>query len=157
MLWMLQATDTARSASFKWRYRITNRWWRLVARLNRIAYLRYLADDPDCDWEYIDELLCLDTREWTRRGAKVNVWVQNIPLPEGVTTHWKASEYLRYMSYLPQETLFKFRKLVEDAEYEKARRRREGRELWVKYFTAIAAALAALASFANLYFSSRKK
>ena len=46
---------------------------------------------------------------------------------------------------------------MEDAEYEKARRRREGRELWVKYFTAIAAAVAALASLANLYFSNTKK
>jgi hypothetical protein len=139
----------------RWRYRITNARWRVVKLLNRKAYLRHAADNPDCDPEDIQALLCLDTNKWVRRGARVNVWVDDIPLPEGVRTHWETA--YDGAGYVPWDTLRKLQKIVEDAEYEKSRRRREGRELWVKYFTAIAAALAALASFANLYFSYTRK
>jgi hypothetical protein len=138
----------------KWRYWIMRAWWRIVARLNRKAYLRHAADNPHGDWEAVEELLSLETEEWNQRGAKVNVRVSDIPLPEGEQTHWKGSGQGR--PYIPWDTLCKFRKLVEDAEYEKARRRREGRELWVKYFTAIVAAVAAAASVANLYLCSKK-
>ena len=148
-----------------WRYRIEDAWWTIVARLNRKAYLRHFAADPIDDRNAPEELLCLETEELTRRGAKVNVWVRDIPLPEGITRsgdpdaepEWPWKFAADYSEYIPSDILSKFRKLVEDAEYEKARRRREGRELWVKYFTAIAATLAALASLANLYFSNRKK
>ena len=138
-----------------WRYRITSAWWKIVKRLNLRAYLRHAADNPNYDAEAIEALLCLDTDKWTRRGAKVNVWVGDIALPEDATTHWKTA--YDGSRYLPWDTLRKFQKIVEDAEYERGRRRREGRELRVKYFTAIAAALAALASLTNLYFSYRRK
>lgn len=134
---------------------ITRVYWNAIGHLNRKAYLRHFIDrDPD-DLDSIEALLCIETGEWTRRGEKVNVWVTDLPLPEGKTTHWATAFDGR--DYIPWDTLRQFKKIVEDAEYETGRRRREAREFWVKYFTAGAAATAALASLLNLYFSSRKK
>jgi hypothetical protein len=130
-------------------------YWTTIGHLNRKAYLRHFIDrDPD-DWESIEALLCIETGEWTRRGERVNVWITDLPLPEGKTSHWETAADRR--EYLPWDTLRKFKKIVEDGEYERNRRKREGRELWVKYFTAGAAAIAALAALLNLYFTSRRK
>jgi hypothetical protein len=48
------------------------------------------------------------------------------------------------------------KKQVEDAEYERDRRKRENREICIKYFTAVVAFLAALASIANLILTAYK-
>lgn len=132
-------------------------YWTVIGHLDRAAYLRHVIEgDPiGDDWDSREELLCIETAEWTRRGSKVNVGVTDIPLPEGKKTHWVTA--FDGAGYVPWDTLRKFKKTVEDAEYERGRRRREGRELWVKYFTAGAAALAALASLLNLYFASQKR
>jgi sulfur relay (sulfurtransferase) DsrC/TusE family protein len=140
------------------RWKINTRYWAFVKRFNRKAYLSHViqATEDLSDCEEYEELLLLETNEWTRRADRVHISVRDIPLSEDATTHWAPGHYNRE-SYLPYETLRKLKKLVEDAEYERDRRKREGREIWVKYFTAGAAALAALASLANLYFTSRRK
>lgn len=106
------------------------------------------------DWESREDLLCIETTECIRRGDRVHVSVTDIPLPTEAKSHWQTAYHGE--TYLEYETLRRLKKLVEDAEYERARRKREGRELWVKYFTAGAAALAALASLANLYLTSTR-
>jgi len=121
--------------------------------LEDAVYASWEADDPD--WELQDELQHLQTTKWVKRGRKVNVSVTDIPLPEGSDTHWQMGTFGE--RHLPPDVLRRYRKLVEDAEYEKARRRREGKELWVKYLTMTAAILAALASLGNLYLNFNHK
>lgn len=59
-----------------------------MLRVNRHAYLLHTTKDPFCGFEINEELLWLTTQEWTRRGEKVNVWIGDVPLPEGVKTPW---------------------------------------------------------------------
>jgi hypothetical protein len=138
------------------RYGIGNAYWRVVRRFNRRAFLRHVTDcDPDCqDGRSWQDFLYLETQHWTRRAERAHVSDSDITLPEGSEGHWQRT--YDGFSYLPYEPLRKLKKLVEDAEYEQKPRTREGRELWVKYFTAFAAALAAIASLAT-YFTPRKK
>jgi hypothetical protein len=138
-----------------------NTYWEIVRRVNFKAYLRHMIDlsgnefDPEADC-MIEDLLYLETKEWVRRAERVHISPSHdIPLPSNGKAHWQRS--YDGSTYLKDESLRKLKKLVEDAEYEKSRRKREGRELWIKWFTAIAAGLAALASIGNLYFTFRKK
>lgn len=139
------------------RHKIKGPYWSLVRRLNPKAYLRHeIACDPEChDWGSREDLLSIETTEWTRRAERIHISVADIPLPEKAESHWKTA--YDGTGYLPYDSLRKLKRAVEDAEYQRDRRKREGREMWVKYFTAGAAALAALASLANLYFTSRKR
>jgi len=132
-------------------------YWGCVKRVSRLAYLHHVVDScsPDsfCEVEdEVHEILVTESGKWCKRANKVHVAVSDIQLPEGATSHWNESNY-GHGSYIGWDTLRKFKKLVEDAEYERRKRKREGRELWVKWFTAVAATIAALASLLTLYFS----
>jgi hypothetical protein len=139
------------------RYQSRELYWNLVARFNRRKYLEHYIESNiegrDCQCE-IEELRWRDTQVWTKRANAVHVRVQDIPLPTGAKSHWKQDFEADF--YLHPDTLHALRKQVKDAEYEHAKRRREGRELWVKYFTAGAATVAALASLVNVYLTYSK-
>src|SRR5580704_4907730 len=128
-------------------------YWNLVEKVNRLAYLHHLAendsDSDDFDIETYEEILTIETRIWVKRGRKVHVAVNDIIDP-GQNLHeiWLQSPTGTYVEY---ETLRKFKKLVEDAEYERSKRQREGRESWIRWITAGAAIIAALGTLLSLY------
>jgi hypothetical protein len=155
-------------------------YWGLVKRIKPIAYLQHRADET---WklyesdvanarteearrqseglrafersEYEDEIRHIESQQWLARAERAHLSVYDIPLAHEHEEHWDMGPHgARYLSDRVFRTL---KKQVEDAEYDRSRRRREGREMWVKYFTAGAAALAALASLLNLYLTSRRK
>ena len=115
----------------------------LQKKLNYEGYLQACVDampDDHPDWESWEEPQILQTQKWLKRGRKVNVWFQDILLPEGENTHWKSGMFGG--NYVPWGILRRYQKLVEDAEYERAKRRREGKEILIKYLTMGAALLA---------------
>jgi len=85
-----------------------------------------------------------------KRADRVHVTTAEIPLPENSESHWQTA--YDGDRFLPYHTLAKFKRAVEAAEYERSKRRRERNELWVKYFTALAATVAALASVYTAFF-----
>jgi hypothetical protein len=112
--------------------------------------LSAVPDDELCDYfEEIDEIHCLETRGWPKRGDRVHLSIDDIPLAEGQTSHWRYA--CNGESYIVADSLRKFKEKVEEREYEYSRRRRERREMWVKWATAIAAVIAAAASVANFF------
>jgi hypothetical protein len=128
------------------RWWMRKRYWSAVKHFNRLAYLRNVLDTADDPFEYeqeMDELLATETSRWVKRAFNVHVSVSDIPLKQGEASHWKDS-HTGFGKHFNFETLRKFKKLVEDAEYERKRRNREGRELLIKWFTAVAAAIGAL-------------
>jgi len=60
---------------------------------------------------------------------------------------WREGNTGRYIEW---NTLRKIKTLVEDAECERSKRKREGRKSWIKWITAIAAIIAALGGLATL-------
>jgi len=134
-------------------------YWNLVNRFNRLAYLHHVAetesDSEDFDIETYEEILAIETRIWVERGNKVHVGVTDI-LDPGYNPHeiWLQSPTGTYVEYT---TLRKFKKLVEDAEYGRSKRKREGRESWIKWITAGAAIIAALGTLLSLYWTSHGK
>src|ERR1051325_1408285 len=134
-------------------------YWNIMKRVNRLAYLHYVVDNAEdlCDCiEDAEEILCRETDIWTKRGYRVHASIGDIPLPEGRKAHWEDGSW-GWGRYVDWDTLRKFKKIVEDAEYERSKRKWEGREIWIKWFTATVAAVAALASLLNLYLSYRTK
>jgi hypothetical protein len=145
-----------RKAGLYRRFRLASQrfyWDELVKRLNRLAYLKHVIATSDYLEDEIEEALSIETYQWEKRGVKVNLVMRDVPLPKGEKLYSDSM----YGEIPTWETLRHFKKMVEDAEYERDKRKREGREIGVKYFTAVAATLAALASLANLYLSSFKK
>jgi len=118
----------------------------VLKHINRIAYLKHVLDEAE-DWseyfEEVEEVLTTETAIWTKRASKVNVSVVEVPLKQGQTSHWKQGDY-GGGRYIDWDALRRLKILVEDREYELKRRKREGGELWVKWFTAIMAAIGAL-------------
>jgi hypothetical protein len=138
---------------------ITNWYWNVVNRFSRLAYLHHVLDGVGADelsnyGEEIEEIQALETEQWTRRGFRVHLSVNDIPVAEGQQPHWIEGAT---GSFVDWDTLRRFKKMVEDAEYERSRRKREGREMWVKWFTAAAAAIAGVAALMNLYLTYRNK
>ena len=118
--------------------------------LVRFRYETYLeacidaAPDDEPDWESQILLLASQTKRWVKRGRKINVYPNaDLPLPEGKRTHF---EYDLGCEHLSWRALRQFRKMVEDAEYERDKRKREKNEMWVKWVTMAAAIIAALGS-----------
>jgi len=74
-------------------------------------------------------------------------------LPPGETSHWVTGNY--GARYIESKTLREFSKLVEAAEYERAKRSVELKDFWLKIFTAVFAAAAAVASIINLFMSHK--
>jgi len=142
------------------------RWWHSVQTFNRLKYLKHRVESEEVparhgktsparltNPEDIEEIQCIETRMLTKRGDAVHVSVTDLPVPEGQTSHWQNARDGQL--YLNSEALRKFRKMVEDAEYERCKRKREAWEVRIKWVTAVAAVLAAAASLFNLYFTSR--
>jgi hypothetical protein len=125
---------------------VKSMYWSVVKKFNRLAYLRHIVDSSlgsdDLDWEYYEEMLTIETRIWINRGTKVHLAISDVPHKEG-DHPWKEGSYGRFVEW---DTLRKFKKVVEDGEYERNRRRRE----WI---TAIGVIVAALGALANLYFT----
>src|SRR5678815_4712131 len=113
----------------RFRWWVSKRYWNVVKHFNRLAYLKNLLDkayDASDYQEEIDEVLTTETDIWNKRASKVHVSVADIPLPEGYKSHWGEGMTGPYIKW---DSLRKLKKLVEDAEYERKRRKREGREL----------------------------
>jgi hypothetical protein len=102
----------------------------------------------ECD-EFDDELLSMDSIEIGRRASRCYLSLYDVPLPEGETTHWETGNY--GARYIHPKTLREFTKTVEAAEYERAKRNVELKDFWLKIFTAMFAAAAAVASIINLF------
>ena len=142
------------------RYAVIRWYWGcLVKTVNRRAYLNHMleavpADEPSNYIEEIDEIHCLESRGWPKRGHRVHLSIDDIPLPEGQSSHWGSAKDGK--PYILSESLRKFKEIVEGREYEYRRRKREGREMWIKRVTAGAAVIAATASLANLLASHCK-
>lgn len=134
----------------KLKSKINRKFWRVIRLINPRAYVNYLASDPH-DFMAQEDSLCFETRYWLKRAYKVHVSVQDVPLGD-LDSHWDtAYDGERYIQY---NSLRKLKKLIEDAEYENKKRSREGSEIFIKYFTALAALVAALTAIANLIISS---
>ena len=123
----------------------------MVRRFNREAFLRHAVEcDTRGDFpEMQEDLLCIDTAKWVRRADRVHISPGEIPLPEGCESHWVTA--YDGDTFLRPGTLCRLQKMVEDREHEMKRRSREGHELGIKWFTAVAAAVAAAASLWNVF------
>lgn len=135
------------------RKRIQSGYWRALLRIvHRRAYLRHLIYSYSANYEEvmpeIDELEVLDTAHWTKRGRAVHLDISDVSLPDGTTSHWRQGMCgLQARS----ESLRKFKIMVENAEYERKRRNREGREVLIKYWTAGTSSLAAIGALVTCY------
>ncbi len=129
---------------------------RLVKVFSLRAYLKHEIDiDPEGeDREAIEAYLSIETQHWLKRADRVHVGVADIPTVDNESQWMQTYDGL---SCLKWEPLRRLKRLVEDAEYERTRRKHEGREFLLKWFTAVFAALAALASIWNVYLTTRKR
>lgn len=99
--------------------------------------------------EFSDELLSIDSIEISRRASRCHLSLYDLPLLQGEISHWETGSY--GARYIHPKTLREFTKIVEAAEYERAKRSAELKDLWLKIFTAFFAAAAAVASIVNLF------
>lgn len=99
--------------------------------------------DFECS-EYEGKLQSIRFFEMRARGEQVYVSLDDVPLVEGQKSHWEMGQHGTY--YVCPKSFRALAKLVETAEYERDKHKRERREIWIKYFTAIAAAIGAIAS-----------
>ena len=103
--------------------------------------------------EFDDELLRMDSTEICRRARLCHLSISDFPLPAGETSHWVTGNY--GARYIDPKTLREFTKVVETAEYERAKRSVELKDFWLKIFTAAVATAAAVASIINLFTSHK--
>jgi len=154
-------------------------YWRMVKRYRPIKFLqhrsevvRHLFDadiasakprDKDqllaqrefeCA-EFDDEIRHIESQQWLSRAERVHINVYDISLVTEHEQHWSTGAYGD--RYLSDRVLRVLKKLVEDSEYERDKRLRERREIRIKYFTAVVAFLAAMASIVNLLITANKK
>jgi hypothetical protein len=143
-----------RSRWQKLRWTLRNYYWQIIRRINVKAYLRHEIDnDPDgYDWESRQSLVDIEYSEYLKRANRLHVSLSDVPLPETSSSHWKQDD--EGERHLSDTTLKHFKQLVENAEYDRDKRRREGKEHCIKWITVIAAIIAALAS---LYVALFKK
>jgi hypothetical protein len=104
--------------------------------------------------EYIDSIRSLESHQWMIRAEKVHLSVYDIPLIEH-EEHWATGPHGD--AYLSDRVFRTLKKQVEAAEYERNHRKRERWEILLKYVTAGAAIVGALAALLNLYIASQKK
>lgn len=86
--------------------------------------------------------------ELTKRAERVLVGLDEIPLPEGETSHWTQGD--SGTRFLDPKSFRALARRVQDAEYEREKRKREEREAKIKLYTATAATVAAVTGFLNL-------
>jgi len=103
--------------------------------------------------EYEDKLRAMESTEISRRAQRCHLAVSDFPLPPGETSHWTMGIWGDW--YIHPKALREFSKAVEEAEHERAKRNLERRDFWLKIFTAIFAAAAAVASIINLFMSHK--
>ena len=135
----------------KLRRNTRNHYWQSIRRINVRAYLRHEVDTTheDDQWQPEQDLACYETREYQKRARRVHVTINDAMQPDQ-NDPWLWS--YDGDQFLERNTLARFKKLVETAEYERKKRRREGNELWIKWFTAGAATVAAIASLYVAFF-----
>jgi hypothetical protein len=104
--------------------------------------------------EFDDEILSMDSNEICRLAARCHLSIRDFPLPPGETSHWETGNH--GARYIHPQLLREFAKTVENAEYERAKRKSELRDFWLKVFTAIFAAAAAVASIINLFINHKR-
>ena len=163
-------------AELRWRLfpetrrKVVHRWKRrkLEAERDRIwdSYERDIkaAKDPD-EKQFLemeqytdytvsdDQLLSMDSTEIVRRGMKCHLALQDIPLPQGGVSHWETGNF--GARYINPKILREFTKAVEAAEYERAKRKHELNDFWIKLATVTFAALAAIAAILNLLIGNK--
>lgn len=127
---------------------IRGTYWGLVRTVNPIAHFRHGVERDPEDWDSIEVLRRLETNAVMRRADRAHISLSEIPLPDGCDTHWDKDDG---GGCLHHASLCRLQKLVEDREHELRRRKREGRELWIKWFTAVAAAVGGLGGAATLW------
>src|SRR5258708_4130820 len=106
------------SLSTKLRRTIRKRYWNVVKRVNRLAYLNHVVSSAPDMYEEMEEIQAIETRQWIKRGYRVHLDVNDIPIPEGQGPHWIDGSAGSFVAW---DTLRKFKKMVEDAEYERNR------------------------------------
>lgn len=104
--------------------------------------------------EFSDQVLSLESHQWMKRAGKVHLSVYDIPLIEH-EEHWDTGPHGD--AFLSDRIFRTLKKQVEAAEYERDHRKRERWEIVVKYGTAGAAFVGALAALLNLYITFHKK
>ena len=119
-----------------------------AAKTNDDKQMLESGQHHECE-EFDDELLSMDSMEIGRRASRCHLSLYDFPLLEGETSHWETGSY--GARYIHPKTLREFTKAVEAAEYERAKRSVELKDFWLKIFTAVFAAAAALASIINLF------
>ena len=103
--------------------------------------------------QFDDEISSIDSTEICRRARLCHLSLNDFPLPPEETSHWVTGNY--GARYIDPKTLREFTKVVETAEYERAKRNVELKDFWLKTFTVIFAAVAAVASIINLFMSHK--
>ena len=100
-----------------------------------------------------DEIARLESLELLARGGKFYINVDDIALPEGETNHWEMGEHGTW--FIRPQSRRALGKKVSDAEYEDRKRKRERLEVWIKFYTAVAATIAAAMGIATFFSKSK--
>lgn len=103
--------------------------------------------------QFDDEILRMDSIEICRRARLCHLSISDLPLPAEERSHWVEGKY--GARFIDPKTLREFTKVVETAEYERAKRSVELKDFWLKIFTAAVATAAAVASIINLFMSHK--
>jgi len=129
----------------KLRWKVLTYYWQIVKRVDLKAYLQHQVDitHEDDQWEPEQDLACHETREYQKRARRVHVTIAAAIQPDQKECWLRSYDGDQF---LESQTLARFKTLVEAAEYERDKRGREKKEMLVKYFTALAATIAAIAS-----------
>jgi hypothetical protein len=90
---------------------VKSKYWTVVEKVNRPAYLRHAVDSDfesdDFDTELYEEWRVIDTRIWIKRGTKVHLAISDVPRTDKESP-WQESDYGNYVDW---DTLRKFKKL----------------------------------------------
>jgi hypothetical protein len=131
-------------------------WRYLVKPFSDTAYWQHWMNtsevgDPDFQ-EAWEKLQVIETRRWLKRARQVYLGLDAVPLPEGQKSYWESGRFSEE-EFVPDDVLRKLKVLVENAEGERIKRRKDEAEVWTKWITTIAAVIAAVASVWNLFLS----
>jgi hypothetical protein len=92
--------------------------------------------------EYEEELWHLESLDLERRGETVHISLQEIAPGISALEYWEDGAFGK--NYIKRELFRKYAKAIEDREYERKKRKREGLDYLVKVWTAIAATIGAV-------------
>lgn len=132
-------------------------YWALFKRVNPLAYWKgqLRAVEVIDDLQQIDEIseivARLEMKYLSPRADAVNLGYEVLPPLGNGNSHWNSGRYDEG-SWLKLESIRKLKILVEDREHIQKQRRREGLDSVIKWVTAIASVIAALASTWRVFF-----